>query len=62
MIRPCDEKDLPALYGIINDAAQAYKGIIPADRWHEPYMPMDQLKQESAMASVSGGTSKGAIW
>src|SRR6266851_228713 len=46
MIRPCDEKDLPALYAIINDAAQAYKGIIPADRWHEPYMPMDQLKQE----------------
>jgi N-acetylglutamate synthase-like GNAT family acetyltransferase len=46
MIRPCDEKDLPALYAIINDAAQAYKGIIPADRWHEPYMPMHQLKEE----------------
>jgi N-acetylglutamate synthase-like GNAT family acetyltransferase len=46
MIRPCDEKDLSALYGIINDAAQAYKGIIPADRWHEPYMPMDHLKEE----------------
>lgn len=46
MIRPCDEKDLPDLYAIINDAAQAYKGIIPVDPWHDPYMPMDHLKQE----------------
>jgi GNAT superfamily N-acetyltransferase len=28
---------------IINDAAQAYKGVIPEDRWHEPYMPLDEL-------------------
>src|SRR6266852_3080135 len=55
MIRPCDEKDLPALYGIINDAAQAYKGIIPADRWHEPYMPMDHLKEEIGEGVHFGG-------
>lgn len=47
MIRKCTDDDLPALYAIINDAAQAYKGVIPADRWHEPYMPMDELSQES---------------
>lgn len=46
MIRKCTADDLPALYAIINDAAQAYKGVIPADRWHEPYMPMDELRQE----------------
>ena len=46
MIRKCTDDDLPALYAIINDAAQAYKGVIPADRWHEPYMPMQELNQE----------------
>jgi hypothetical protein len=35
-IRPCTTADVPALFGIVNDAAQAYKGIIPADRWHDP--------------------------
>ena len=46
MIRKCTDEDLPALYAIINDAAQAYKGVIPEDRWHEPYMPMQELNQE----------------
>jgi GNAT superfamily N-acetyltransferase len=31
---------------IINDAAQAYRGAIPADRWHDPYMPREQLQEE----------------
>jgi N-acetylglutamate synthase-like GNAT family acetyltransferase len=30
----------------VNDAAQAYRGVIPADRWHEPYMPKDELEKE----------------
>jgi len=34
------------MYAIINDAAQAYKGVIPDDCWHDPYMPLDELKQE----------------
>jgi N-acetylglutamate synthase and related acetyltransferases len=46
MIRPCTDNDFEATYDIINDAAQAYKGLIPADRWHEPYMSQDQLQQE----------------
>jgi len=46
MIRKCLENDYDAIYEIINDAAQAYKGVIPVDRWHEPYMPQDQLQQE----------------
>ena len=46
MIRKCTKDDLPTMYAIINDAAQAYKGVIPDDCWHDPYMPMDELKQE----------------
>jgi N-acetylglutamate synthase-like GNAT family acetyltransferase len=46
MIRRCNESDLNAIFEIINDGAQAYKGAIPEDRWHEPYMPMDELRDE----------------
>ncbi|MGD0276980.1 MAG: GNAT family N-acetyltransferase [Syntrophales bacterium] len=46
MIRKCMEQDIGVIFEIINDAAQAYKGVIPADRWHEPYMSQEQLKQE----------------
>lgn len=46
MVCRCTDNDFDAIYEIINDAAQAYKGVIPADRWHEPYMPQDQLHQE----------------
>ena len=45
-IRRLGESDLAAAWAIINDAAQAYRGIIPADRWHEPYMPRDELENE----------------
>jgi len=46
MIRPCAESDFEAVFAIVNDAAQAYKGVIPADRWKEPYMPADELRRE----------------
>lgn len=46
MIRRCSIADLLEMYEIINDAAQAYKGVIPGDRWHEPYMAMEELKAE----------------
>ena len=46
MIRRCTQEDLAAILAIINDAAQAYKGVIAADRWHEPYMPLEELEQE----------------
>jgi N-acetylglutamate synthase-like GNAT family acetyltransferase len=46
MIRNATEKDFDAIYTVINDAAIAYKGIIPADRWHEPYMPKEELKTQ----------------
>jgi N-acetylglutamate synthase-like GNAT family acetyltransferase len=46
MIRKCTETDINTILEIINDAAQAYQGIIPEDRWNEPYMPLDELEAE----------------
>ncbi len=46
MIRRCEEKDFDTVFEIINDAAQAYKGIIPPDRWKAPYMSRDELARE----------------
>lgn len=48
IIRPCAVADEPGMNAIINDAAQAYKGVIPADRWHEPYMPLAEMQSEIA--------------
>jgi GNAT superfamily N-acetyltransferase len=48
MIRPCADADFHAILEIINDAAQAYRGIIPADRWQEPYMPAAELAHQLA--------------
>lgn len=45
-MRQCSEADFEAIYEIINEAAKAYRGIIPEDRWHEPYMPREELRQE----------------
>jgi N-acetylglutamate synthase-like GNAT family acetyltransferase len=55
MIRRCGEADLPAMFAIINDAAQAYRGVIPADRWHDPYMPEAELRGEIAAGVVFWG-------
>jgi GNAT superfamily N-acetyltransferase len=46
MIRRCTEADVNAILAIINDAAEAYRGVIPTDCWHEPYMPLFELKAE----------------
>ena len=45
-IRKVSEQDFEEVYNIINDAASAYKGIIPGDRWHEPYMPREELREQ----------------
>jgi GNAT superfamily N-acetyltransferase len=46
MIRRCEENDFDMIWAIINDGAGAYKGIIPADRWREPYMAREELRHE----------------
>ncbi len=48
MIRPCTVDDLPAMEAIVNAAAQAYRGAIPDDCWHEPYMSRAELEAELA--------------
>ncbi len=46
MIRLCDESESDTMVEIVNDAAQAYRGVIPGDRWKEPYMPKKELRHE----------------
>lgn len=46
MIRRCATSEFDLIHGIINDGALAYKGVIPADCWTEPYMPKDELQHE----------------
>src|SRR6201995_2260328 len=45
VIRPCRELERPRILESINGAAEAYRGVIPSDRWHDPYMPPDELDQ-----------------
>ena len=52
LIRKGVEADLAAILAIVNDAAQAYRGVIPVDRWREPYMPMGELVTEIARGVV----------
>lgn len=47
-IRPCREDERPAILAIVNAAAEAYRGVIPEDRWHEPYMGARELEGEIA--------------
>jgi GNAT superfamily N-acetyltransferase len=44
VIRPCVAGDLLDIHAIINESAAAYRGVIPTDRWHDPYMSMNELK------------------
>jgi GNAT superfamily N-acetyltransferase len=48
MIRPCDDTDFQTIEAVIIEAAQAYRGVIPTDCWHEPYMTGSALKTEIA--------------
>jgi N-acetylglutamate synthase-like GNAT family acetyltransferase len=59
MIRPCTGSDVVNICAIVNDAAQAYRGVIPADCWHEPYMPLDELKEEIAAGVKFWGDEEG---
>ncbi len=46
MIRPCNDDDFETIFAVINSAAEAYRGVIPQDRWTEPYMPREELRQQ----------------
>lgn len=74
MIRRCVESDLETIYAIINDAAEAYHGVIPDNSWHEPYMSMSALsdeiqdgvvfwgaEQDGTLAGIMGIQEKGDV-
>ena len=55
MIRSCRDDERDAIVAIVNAAAEAYRGVIPADRWREPYMPLGELDEEIAAGVVFWG-------
>jgi GNAT superfamily N-acetyltransferase len=54
MIRQCQPQDINRIYFVINEAAKAYEGIIPTDRYHQPYMPRDELEREMKQMTFFG--------
>ena len=54
-IRLCRDDERDDILSIINAAAEAYRDVIPADRWHEPYMPRHELDHERAAGVVFWG-------
>ncbi len=61
MIGLCRTDDLQRIYEVINEAAGAYKGAIPDDCWHEPYMPIDELRREIATMTFYGFEEDGRL-
>ena len=59
MIRRCTAADLAAIDSIINEAAEKYRGVIPADCWHEPYMSRAALEREIAAGVNFSGWEEG---
>ena len=58
-IRPCRDDERATVLAIVNAAAQAYRDVIPADCWHEPYMPADELDREIDAGVVFWGYEDG---
>jgi GNAT superfamily N-acetyltransferase len=62
MIRQCEPAELDAVCSVVNDAAVAYRGIIAADRWKDPYMSASELRDEVNDGIVfSGAFDDGAL-
>jgi GNAT superfamily N-acetyltransferase len=61
-IRPCRPDEHATILAIINAAAEAYRGVIPGDRWHDPYMPAEELENEiAAGVTFSGYEANGQL-
>jgi GNAT superfamily N-acetyltransferase len=58
-IRRCRDDEREQILDIVNAAAEAYRGVIPPDRWHEPYMPARQLDSEIAAGVAFWGYEDG---
>jgi GNAT superfamily N-acetyltransferase len=59
MIRECSEGDVDVITSIVNEAALAYRGVIPGDCWHEPYMSRSDLLSEMAAGVRFSGREEG---
>ncbi|MCU0822917.1 MAG: GNAT family N-acetyltransferase [Spirochaetes bacterium] len=46
MISKLNDSDFEKIYYIINEAAAAYRGVIPDDRWKVPYMSKEELREQ----------------
>jgi GNAT superfamily N-acetyltransferase len=62
LIRRCRDDERDQILAIVNTAAEAYRGVIPDDRWHEPYMPAPELDREiSAGVRFWGNEDGGSL-
>jgi len=61
MIRRCAGSDFSSIVRIVNQAGQKYKGVIPGDRWHEPYMPAEELRNEIENGVEFWGIDKNGV-
>jgi len=61
MIRQCQPEDFNRIYFVINEAARAYEGAIPADCYPQPYMPREELEQETKRMSFFGWEENGEL-
>ncbi len=61
MIRRCRSDDVSRIHFIINEAAKAYEGVIPADCSHQPYMSMDELEREMERMTFFGWEVNGEL-
>ncbi len=61
MIRKCQAGDIKKIYFIINEAAKAYEGVIPADCYHQPYMSRDELEREMKRMTFFGREVNGEL-
>ena len=61
VIRPCGDDESDAILAIVNAAAEAYRGVIPADRWHDPYMSRAELDAEIAAGVAFWGYEADAV-
>jgi GNAT superfamily N-acetyltransferase len=59
IVRLCRDDERAAVASIITSAAASYRGVIPADRWHDPYMPTDELDREIAAGVIFWGYDEG---
>jgi GNAT superfamily N-acetyltransferase len=61
LIRICTIEDTQSLYRIINEAATAYEGQIPADCYHQPYMTLAELQNEMQRMTLFGWEEEGVL-